>query len=142
MDKLAQATMFRETTKPIQLPTPSERETTAYIAEDRIKQVAALDSVSWASHRFITSTEIGDVIAQVRAAARAQNTHIADSAIINKIGSVVALPDRAAHLEALSHFTSSDMPGYEIPPAIMRRVAEWDDFFVCSRIGLKPTFFK
>lgn len=118
MDKLTQTTTFLATT----------RETKVSVSEEKAKQSVALDSVNWASHRFVTPDEVIAVIKEIQEAAQAQNIyHISDSVIFDKIGNVIRFGDRVAHLDALIQLTSSDIPVYEISRVIAKRIAEWKD---------------
>jgi len=127
MDRLAQTTMFRQTTRPIQISPPAKRETTASNDEYKIKQATALESLNWTAYRFVTPDEINDVIVQVQTAALGLNTHVSVATIFDKIGNIIRVGDRAAHLEALSHSKSPNVADHEIPLAIARRVADWRD---------------
>ena len=65
------------------------------------------------------------MIGRTCAAAQASKTYVSVLAIFDRIRSVVALGDRVAHLEALSHIESQKVPDYELAQAIARCIDHW-----------------
>jgi hypothetical protein len=92
-----------------------------------------LDSIDWAAHRFVSTEDINGVIGRAFAAAQAADTFIFVSTILDRIRSVVALGDRAAHLDALSRSESQRVPDYELAQAIGKCVHEWREAPSISR---------
>lgn len=127
MNNLAKATIFHEETKPVQTYSMPDGQTKKKNSEQGGKEDAAFDVVTWKNSRFVTPDEIITAISLVQAASHESGNFIRVSDIFDKVGSVIRLEDRVAHLEALTNCRSANIPGYEIPLAIARRLSDWQD---------------
>ncbi len=83
------------------------------------------NTIDWTAYRFVSVEDIHDVIGRIFTAARASETFVSISTVLDRIGDVIALGDRVAHLEALSRSASREVLDYELAQAIARRVDGW-----------------
>lgn len=128
VDKLWQTITFHKMTKPIPGITSTHTDTANNVTKEvHAKWHEFLDGIEWPSSRFITPQEINAAILQVNASASNANEFVPTAKILDKIGSNIALGDRAMHLDALKESSSPNVPAYEIPLAILRRVNDWSE---------------
>jgi hypothetical protein len=125
LDRLVQATRFHQVERPGRTSSPSEEKQSSHRVKAKAKRPDPLDNIDWAAHRFISTEAITDVIGQTHAAARASETFVSVSTILERIRDVVALGDRVVHLEALSRIESQEVPDYELAQAIARCIDHW-----------------
>ncbi|WKZ40509.1 MAG: ABC transporter ATP-binding protein [Anaerolineales bacterium] len=126
MGKLWQTTTFHETPKSISGLSSTQADTIDTVTKEvHTKWQEFLDSMELPSSRFVTPQEIIAVILQVNTSASNANEYVPIEKILDRIGSKVALGDRALHLDALRKTTAPIVPAYEIPLAILRRVVDW-----------------
>jgi len=79
-----------------------------------------------ADRRYVAPAEITDAVKRVTEEAKRANVHVAVSDVLEQIRAFVALPDRAAHLNALSDIPCDKIADPEIATAIMAAVEEWN----------------
>lgn len=128
MDKLWQTIIFHEAPNSISgLPSTRADTTGSVTKEVHTKWQEFLDGIELASSRFVTPQEINAAILQINTSASNANEYIPIDKILDKIGSKIALGDRAMHLEALRGTISPIVPAYEIPLAILRRSTDWSE---------------
>ena len=125
LDRLVQATIFHQVERPGRVSAPREKEGSPHRDKAETERPDPLDSIDWGLHRFVSAEDINDVIGQTRAVARASETFVSASTILDRIRGVVALGDRVAHLEALSRIESQEVPDYELAQAIARCIDHW-----------------
>jgi hypothetical protein len=125
LDRLTQATRFYQVERLGRTSSPSEEVQSSHRDEAKAERPDPLDNIDWGVHRFISAEDITDVVGRTCAAVRASETYVSVLAIFDRIRGVVALGDRVAHLEALSHIESQEMPDYELAQAIARCIDYW-----------------
>ena len=95
------------------------------ISVREISNEECFNNIDWASHRFITTDEILDVISSVSTATKKSGAFISISKILDRIRDYVAPRDRAKHLEALSNLKSDRVFGDELVQAIVKCIDIW-----------------
>ena len=125
LDRLAQAVAFHQMERSGRTSQRAEKEYPSYPKEPAAERPDPLDSLDWTAHRFVSVDEIDDFIGRALAAAQASKTFVAVSTILDRMGSVVAVSDRASHLEALSQATPHQIADYELAQALARRIKDW-----------------
>ncbi len=125
LDQLMRATTFHQTVRPTQAEAVQDDEQVRNYSEREKERLDPLGSVAWTAHRFVSAEDIDEVIGLTRAAARAADTYLPVSTVLDRMRSIVRLGDRAAHLEALIHSESQEVPNYELAQAIAKGVNEW-----------------
>jgi hypothetical protein len=127
LDRLVRATAFHQIERPGRVSPPGEAHWSHRREESEVEQPDPLDSIDWTAHRFVSANEVDDVIGRATAAARASNTFVLASTILDRIRSIVALGDRAAHLDALISSDYQNARDYELAQAIAKGVEAWHD---------------
>jgi hypothetical protein len=133
LDRLVRATTFHQLERPGRASPPHEEEGWRRRDEAEVERPDPLDSIDWAAHRFVSAEEINNGIGRALAAARASETFVSVSTILDRIGDVIALGDRVSHLEALSRAESPQVADYELAQVIARRIDGWHEAPSVSR---------
>lgn len=127
LDRLLKATAFHGAKRPSQTTSTHEKPAWSLGDERQGGQASPLDTINWATQRFVSLEAINRVIDQISEAAKASHTYISDSSILDRMAKAVALGDRVLHLEALRHGGVHHMPDYEIAQALVRRIDAWHE---------------
>lgn len=125
VDQLARATAFHQTARAGQITEDDRYEDRRQKDTNETAMAGALAVIDWAAHRFTTEAEICDVVGRVQSAAQVSGTFVPTATILDRMGSVVGIRDRVAHLEALNPIACSQVPGYEQAQAVARRIDDW-----------------
>lgn len=86
-----------------------------------------MDAVDWNTHRFVSAEGINEVIDKVLSATQTSKSFVSVSAILDRIGGMVAPGDRVSHLEALSQCGLQRAREYDFTQALSKRVYDWGD---------------
>ncbi len=125
MNQLARTTAFQQAAESSRTAAGNAQADLLHQDSKNASQPDPLADIDWTAHRFVTPEEICGVSDLALATAKASGTFIPVAAIVDRIGSAVALRDRAAHLEALSLCECDQIPDYELVQAISRRIDDW-----------------
>ena len=130
LNRLVQATRFHQIERSGRPSAPREKQGSPHRDKAETERSDPLDSVDFSAYRFVSAADIYDVIGRVSTTARALGTFVSVSTILDRIGNHInhiAPGDRVAHLEALSHSESPQIPDYELTQALARRIDEWHE---------------
>jgi hypothetical protein len=127
LGRLQEATAFHKRQSASPADSARDNEHLGHHTQAEVKNNDPFSSINWAAHRFISPEEINEVIDQVLTAARASQTFVPVSTILERIGREVAFRDRVPHLESLSRTRSFMVRDREIGHAITRLVEAWGE---------------
>jgi hypothetical protein len=102
LSSLQQASAFHKTRGQAKNSSIEEQEPSVQPRQDRAGNDDPFSEIDWTKYRFVTPDEISDVVERVLAASRKTESFVSVSAILTRISSMVAIRNRAVHLEALS----------------------------------------
>ena len=121
LDQLIQVTKFHDTQKVTQQSPTNADNNAIYRGTSETERTDPCDGFQWSEYRFVSESEIEDVISRILKRAQNSETFLSDMTIFDKMRSSVNLGDRCAHLEALSRVHWS----YALADAIAVTVASW-----------------
>jgi hypothetical protein len=125
LSRLVRATDFRaEQTSNSEA---SHAENSPALNEFRKKEEEILKVLDWSKHRFVDPSEINEFVSGVFANAKAVDTFVSVSQILDRMAEVVKLSDRVAHLEALAKSQSETISYYDLGQIIPTLVEKWGD---------------
>jgi hypothetical protein len=94
-------------------------------SEDNAKQEKAMGVIDWKTCKFITCSEIDDVLKMIITSARELGSYVNGSIILNNMRLFVALGDQVQHLNALVNCRSKEVEDYELTRAIIDGIVNW-----------------